>query len=354
MDSDEKIIGKNYDIKLYFCFIKYKKIIAIKLKFFILFFLLFFTFFLTFFFINFYKNKIQFKKFDINFKYENYQKQFITDKMLKKANWYLYKDEQYFINGIIRKHRPKNCLEIGVAHGGSAVLILNAIKDIKDSFLISLDLNTKLFDNRNISTGYIVNKYFPELKTNWKLFTGQLPHKFLEILNIKFDFLFIDTSHYTPGEFINIIEVMPFLNNNAIIVIHDITWHYRPICSRIIKEIKFTPTQIYLMTSLVGKKVIFHSDEPTIGNIGAVFLEKNQENYYINYFLLLLSFWEEMLTENQINDLRIFIKKYYKKEVYLNIFNQAINLNRMYISKYKKVLAEFYKNGNQKINLNSN
>ena len=36
MDSDEKIIGKNYDIKIYFCFIKYKKILAIKLKFFIL------------------------------------------------------------------------------------------------------------------------------------------------------------------------------------------------------------------------------------------------------------------------------------------------------------------------------
>ena len=236
--------------------------------------------------------------------------------MLKKANWYLYKDEQFFINGIIRKHKPKKCLEIGVAHGGSAVLILNALKDNVGSFLISLDYNTKFFHDKSKKTGYIVNKLFPELSKNWKLFTGDLPHKFLEKLNIKFDFVFIDTSHYTPGEFINIIEVMPFLNNNAIVVVHDITWHHRLIFDNFIEEIKFTPTQIYVMSTLVGKKVIFHSDKPIIGNIGAVFLEKNQQNYYINYFLLLLSFWEEMLQENQINDLRIFINSiYYSKEL---------------------------------------
>ena len=341
--------NNNNDVKLFLNFIENKKIFGKRLKFFILFFI-FFIFFL----INFYKNIYLFKKFDINFKYENYQKEFITDKMLKKAYWYFFKDEQYFINGIIRKHKPKKCLEIGVARGGSAVLILNALRDNSDSFLISLDYNKKLFVDKNKKTGYIVNKYFPELSQNWKLFTGDLPHKFLEKLNIKFDFVFIDTSHYTPGEIINLIEVMPFLNNNAIVVVHDITWHHKFIFNNIIEEVKFTPTQIYIMAALVGKKVIFHSDKPIIGNIGAVFLEKNQENYYINYFLLLLSFWEEMLPENQINDLKIFIKKYYKNEIYLKIFNQAVYLNKIYISKYKNVLTKFYKHGNKKLDLNNN
>ena len=274
--------------------------------------------------------------------------------MLNKSEWYLYKDEYYFINGIIRKHKPKKCLEIGCARGGSAVLILNALKDVSNSFLISLDYNTQLFDDRKKNTGYIVNKYFPELKRNWKLFTGELPHKFLEQMNINFDFVFIDTSHYTPGEIINLIEVMPFLNNNAIVVVHDITWHYRCIFSNLVKEVKFTPTQIYVISTLVGKKVLFQPNETIIGNIGAVFLEKHQENYYLNYFLLLLSFWEEMLSKNQINDLRRFIKKYYKKEIYLKIFNQAINLNKKYISRYKQVLSKFYKLGNNKLKYNNN
>ena len=54
-------------------------------------------------------------------------------------------NQYFFINGIIRKHRPQNCLEVGVAEGGSSILILNAIKDIKNSKLVSLDLNKNFF-----------------------------------------------------------------------------------------------------------------------------------------------------------------------------------------------------------------
>ena len=44
-------------------------------------------------------------------------------------------DEQKFLNGIIRKIKPKKIVEIGVAYGGTAVIILNAIKDIEDAKL---------------------------------------------------------------------------------------------------------------------------------------------------------------------------------------------------------------------------
>ena len=39
--------------------------------------------------------------------------------------YHVTKEEAYFINGIIRKNKLKNCLEIGVAQGGSSILILN-------------------------------------------------------------------------------------------------------------------------------------------------------------------------------------------------------------------------------------
>ena len=121
-----------------------------------------------------------------------------------------------FYKWINKEIKPKNCLELGVVEGGSAILILNALKDIPNSFLVSLDLNTQYFFDKSKKTGYIVNQKFSDLAKNWKLLTGDLPHKFLEKLNIKFDFVFIDTTHYTPGE----------LNNNAIVVVHDITWHF--------------------------------------------------------------------------------------------------------------------------------
>ena len=248
----------------------------------------------------------------------------------------LSKNDVYFLNGIIRKFRPKNCLEIGVSSGGSSVLILNAIKDINGSLLISLDLNERLFINKTQETGYIVKEYFPELSKNWKLFKGDQPHKFLDKLNLKFDFLFLDTSHYTPGEIINIIEALPFLNDYSIVVLHDIIWHFW--AWREFKEVKFTPTQIYLLSSLYGEKIYLNKNMDEYKNIGAAILYPNQEKHYINYFLLLLSFWEEIPSKIQINNLRIFIKKYYKNEKYLNIFNFAVEKNIKYHKKFNKVL----------------
>ena len=140
------------------------------------------------------------RKYDVYFNYEEYEPDIITDKIRKKSRWLIGLEEAKFINGIIRKNKIKNCLEIGVADGGSSILILNAIKDIKNSLLVSLDLNKELFRKPDKLTGYRVNQYFPELKKNWKLYTGDQPHKFLVDLNIKFDFLFLDSTHVSPGE----------------------------------------------------------------------------------------------------------------------------------------------------------
>lgn len=283
-------------------------------------------------------NNLFYKKFDIHFEYHNYQREMITEKMQKYSQWQMGNIEPYFINGIIRKYKPKKCLEIGVANGGSSIIILNAIKDIKNSFLISLDLNTELYLNSSLKTGHNVYKYFPELTKKWKLYTGDQSHKFLEKLNLKFDFLLLDTAHFSPGELINIIEALPFLEENAIIVLHDIMYHlisnnyFRP------KEIKFHPSNIFLMTSLYGDKVIVEREDKRFVNIGAIRLYPNQKKYYLNYFLLLLTPWEYLPNENHIRDIMEFIKKYYKKEIYLNLFNKSFEENKMYIQKFK----EFY------------
>lgn len=272
-----------------------------------------------------YENYNKIKNFK-NFDYANYQKDIVTEKIIKESGWQLSLKQAYFINGIIRKFRPKNCLEIGVANGGSSILILNAIKDIKDSILISLDLNTQLYLDSTKKTGYRVKQFFFELSKNWKLFTGDMPSKFLENLNIKFDFLFLDSAHITPGEFFNIIEALPFLKENAIIILHDIMWQmYQKVKNGKLKKIG--STQNYLFSSLFGEKLIIRGNNDIL-NIGAVFLYKNQKDHYLEYFFLLMNYWEYMPSETQINDLKIFIKKYYQNEIYLKIFEESVLYNK--------------------------
>lgn len=276
------------------------------------------------------KNNNDFK-YNINFNYEDYDKEIITDKIIKNSGFILSLKEAQFINGLIRKNKLKNCLEIGVAHGGSSALILNSIKDIENSLLVSLDLNKEMYNNKNKLTGYRVKKFFPELAKNWKLYTGDQAHKFLIKLNMKFDFLFLDSAHVSPGEILNFIEALPFLNENAIVVVHDLFWHF----GKVIRS-KFYPSCISLIPAIFGDKVFINQRNKSISNIGAVFLHSNQKKHYLDYFLLLLNFWEYIPTDTQINDLRVFINKYYKDKIYINIFDTAVRKNKQVHEKFIK------------------
>ena len=268
-------------------------------------------------------------KYNKDFNFAEYENHIITNKMKQKASWILSMNEVNFFNGIIRKYKPKYCLEIGVAQGGSSILLLNAIQDIQNSILISIDLNKKVYNDPTKNTGYRVNEYFPELSKKWKLFTGDQPHKFLVKLKMKFDFVFLDSSHFAPGELINFIEVLPFLNQNCIIVFHDIIWHFT-------KKNKIYPSNIVLYPAIYGDKIPLITNNGYIDNIGAVFLYNCQENHYLDYFLLLLNFWEYMPSDNQIKDLIKFIKKYYKRKIYLKIFETAVKKNRISIENHNK------------------
>lgn len=263
-------------------------------------------------------------KKEINFDYTKYEKNIVTSKMITKAGWELELNQVYFINGLIRKYKPKNSLEIGVANGGSSILILNAIQDIKNSILISLDLNNQLYSDPTKKTGYRVKEYFPNLIKKWKLYTGKLPHKFLIQLNMKFDFVFLDTAHSAPGEILNFIEFLPFLNDNAIIVIHDLIWHFY-------LNVKFYPSNVHLYPAINGDKILLFKSDGSLDNIGAIFLYNNQKNHYLDYFFLLVTFWEYMPKDNEIKDLRKFIKKYYKNDKYLKIFDFAVSQNKQAI-----------------------
>ena len=207
------------------------------------------------------------QRYDINFSYNDYDKKIMTDKIIKDARWLLANKEAFFINGLIRKNKLKNCLEIGVAHGGSSILILNAIKDIENSFLVSLDINTHMIKYPERKIGYRVNKLFPELTKKWKLYTGDQPHKFLVNLNTKFDFLFLDSAHRLPGELINFIEALPFLKENAIVVVDDLLWHFHRSFRKKQKIEKFFPSCISLFPSIYGDKVFIKNSKVGISNI---------------------------------------------------------------------------------------
>ena len=76
--------------------------------------------------------------------------------------------------------------------------------------------------------------------------------------------------------------------------------------------------------------------------MGVIFLYNNQERHYLDYFFLLLSFWEYMPKDNEINNLKIFIKKFYKKDIYLKIFDTAVIKIKFPLKIFKNIIEKIH------------
>ena len=130
-----------------------------------------------------------------------------------KSMWF---NQREFINGVVRRFRPKKIVEIGVEEGCASSIILNAIQDLDDSHLYSIDLNDK------DTIGKCVRILFPNLMSKWTLYKGNIATKFMENIGRDIDMVLIDSAHFEPGEILDFIIVLPFLKKGAVILMHDI------------------------------------------------------------------------------------------------------------------------------------
>jgi len=245
----------------------------------------------------------------------------IKEKLLKTKCSLMGSNQREFLNGVIRKFKPSKLLEVGVYRGGSSIIILNAINDIKDSKLYSIDINEKRY------IGECVNKYFPDLKKNWKLYNGNIACEYLEKIGKNIDMAIIDTAHFEPGEILDFLMILPFLRENAIVIFHDIGNQLR------INDKRREWAPYLIFNGIRGKK-IFPSGNMILGHdIGAIILEKDQKKYYHDYFRLLGGQWQYFPNEVHIIKMRKFFKKYYDKDCVF-MFEEASNFNRIFVKNH--------------------
>jgi len=222
-----------------------------------------------------------------------------------------YKDRA-FLNGIIRKTKPKVIVEIGLSAGGSTCVILNAIRDI-DAELYSFDYNTIWYrDNgkdNGRQTGFLVKQIVPDLTSKWKLYTGGVPCKYFDnIPKDGIDICFIDTAHFNPGEHLNILEVLPFMKKNGIIVYHDTAYH----------SISYPAgtTNLVSINTLNGKRIRLNSEQ-TMGlpNISAIILDENIENMLFALFSNISLPWHYKITNEDFIEMFKHFSKYYSEDL---------------------------------------
>ena len=251
----------------------------------------------------------------------------IKQKLLERPCSQMASNEREFINGIIRNFKPHKILEVGVNLGGSSIIMLNAIQDIKGSKLYSIDLNDKDY------VGECVYKYFPQFTKNWELFKGNIATEFMDKIGNDIDMAFFDTAHLEPGEILDFLIVLPFLKDEAIVIFHDIA-------KQIYETIRREWAPYIVFNGIRGQKYLPSGNYILKHNIGAIKLEKNQMLYYHDYFRLLGGQWQYFPKEIHINLCKKYFKKYYDKECII-IFEEATTFNRELVK--KNPLFIFYK-----------
>ena len=264
----------------------------------------------------------------INQRPEDYEQEYLNKIKDKLSGALLNINDMQFINGMIRKYKPKKILEVGVASGDSSAIILNAIQDIENSHLYSIDKLINAFNKKNKVIGWIVKERFRNLMNKWTLYTGGITANFIEKIEGDIDFVFIDTVHFAPGEWLDILQILPFLKKkNAIVMLHDIRFQF------MVKEV-FYSSNDHLFTYLRGEKIM-PKVPYVIPNIGAVLLDDNQEKNYFDYFFALTSTWSYIPDIKEWNFIRNFLSKYYSKEL-IEIYDSSYKMNQ----NYKKFLKE--------------
>ena len=229
-------------------------------------------------------------------------------------------DERKFLNGLVRKYKPKKIVEIGVSAGGTAVLMLNAIKDIPESKLYSIDRSETWCVLASRKTGWLVKEKFLELMVKWTLFIGNTA-EFTEKIGNNIEFVYIDTVHQTPGEMLHWLEILPFLKEEAIVVFHDI---YLMFAGSVYQKTLLNYSNNQLLCYIRRQLILpSYGDKPFSRNIGALKLDKNQKRYYKQYFLALGNQWFYKPDEKDLEILRSYFKKYYGDKL-VEIYDDAV------------------------------
>ena len=227
-------------------------------------------------------------------KFEEYERERL-DEIYETVSHYseMAKNERYFLNGIIRYLKPKKTLEVGVAEGGGTAIILNAIKDLPHSQLISVDYCEKFYGGNEKNglldkpSGFLVDEKFPELKDKWTVYRGGDISKFIERIGENIELLVLDSAHIHPWETLNFLCVLPFMKRNeSWVVLHDVSLPMlkgrendlacRYLFGHVVSDTKIMPVSDY---------------ESCFANIGAFRVTDDTVKYVRNLFESLLAPW---------------------------------------------------------------
>ena len=281
------------------------------------------------------------KLIDLGISLEDLGKEAYLSSIKGPERYQMTEAERSFLAGAVLYAEPVNILEIGVNTGAGSLLMLEIIKTRQNARLTSIDIaEVTGFEHIPIGNDVIATYDLEsaECHPQWTLITEKDPSEVIEeFTDAKFDFVVLDSGHFLPCESLNFLTVLPYLTEDAVMVMHDIGQqflHYLPAFPRIMFGNKLlmdnivAESKIFLQNSEYG----FEGENPKASsNIVAIQFNNDTRKYIRNVFDGLYFPWGMRINEYLLGVMYKLFAKHYDKGM-LNIFHCAIHANQSVIN----------------------
>ena len=238
--------------------------------------------------------------------------------------------EHGFICGLIKKYRPKNIVELGVSGGGTTALILNCLQmlDMDDTKMSSVDLSYVYHYNPANPCGFQVSDAarFLNNMNNHKFYLGKILPEVIEKIahDKKIDFLIMDTTHYLPGELLDFCMALPYLADDAIIVLDDTSFWFEG-------ENRWAfATKIVYDLCVIQEKYEAETEDG-FPKVVAFKLPHLSEACKENIFDILSMPWN-YYDDNQVEIYKRYVDEHFSCEI-KSLFERAVKINKQAICK---------------------
>ncbi len=246
-----------------------------------------------------------------------------------------------FLCGLLRDYVPKKFVEIGASAGGTTALILLYLEQIlseteKNCEFYSVDSSESYYRNRAKRTGFLAEEMNDNTikHVKFQMLLGKPIPFVIETIGRDIDFLVLDTTHVLPGELLDFLICFPYLNEGAIVVLHDVSENFKLVSHESIA------TRL-LFTAVKGLKFYnYRTDDPReegMSNIAAFQITNDTKRDIRDVFLGLSFVWSYLPNEGEIEAYERIIDSNYEPE-YKEYFRQTIMMEDWMLIKKQRLM----------------
>ena len=239
-------------------------------------------------------------------------------------------EELKFLTYFLRRKEPKKVLEAGVSAGGTTRVALNSLLDFEGVEFSSVDIRTQWYHDHSKESGFLAREFI-EARPNtvtWKPYIGYDLADCIDLIGGGIDFFILDTAHVLPGEFLSYIIALPYLEDGAVLVLHDVGLHTKRVLSKDVKEMqKMMYCNLLLFSAIMSSdKYLVPNSVPS--NIGAIVIDKKKAMKHIDQVINMLFVpWRYIPSRELIDKHAEIIGRHYSSAE-VKLFMSAYDYNK--------------------------